>query len=290
MDGLPPLHALRAFEAAGRLLSIRKAAGELHVTPAAVSKQVRSLESHLGCALFKRSHQRIGFTTAGAKYHERISKGLEEIRRASRALQHHGQSSVLNIRSYTTFSMYWLIPRLSTFHAQHPEINIEITTSLKWIDFDREDVDAAIRLGDGKWPGLAAYRLISNVLAPACSPDLAARLRTPEDLQAMTLLHTVARPDDWKYWLDRYCADDIVPLGDRLYESSVLAYQAAVQGQGVVMAQLGLIQHDLTNGSLVLPFEQQLDRGEYTYYLVVPEDREIIPQLDMFLQWLLAQS
>lgn len=290
MRGLPPLNSLRAFEAAARLLSVRQAATELCVTPAAVSKQVRFLETYLSCRLFRRTNQRIELTPSGEIYFIRIKNALNEIRQATHELRQRQDKRTLRIRSYTTFSMHWLIPRLSSFHSVHPDIEIEITTSLKWIDFDREDVDAAIRLGDGYWSGLQAYRLIPNILAPVCSPQIAAALKTPTDLCHYTLLHTLARPDDWSHWLQRFRRDDIDAHSGRHYESSVLVYQAAAQGQGIAMAQIALIAEDLKRGTLVLPFEDTLDMQSYTYYFVVPESRPEVPELEIFRQWLLTQS
>jgi LysR family glycine cleavage system transcriptional activator len=286
MRGLPSLNALAAFEAAARLLSVRQAAAQLCVTPAAVSKQIRMLENHLGCALFIRKNQRIALTPHGANYLERIESALREIREATRELKLRDDKRTLKIRSYNTFSVYWLIPRLSDFYALYPGINIEISATSRWIDFEDEDVDAAVRLGDGHWPGLTAYRLMSNRLAPACSPHIADTLKKPADLARHTLLHALARPDDWAYWLDRFSPDTLDPHDGRHYESSVLVYQAATLGHGVAMAQLAMIKPDLDRKTLILPFTDVLDRGDFTYYLVVPEDRPITTDLGVLCEWL----
>ncbi len=290
MEKLPPLNPLRAFDSAARLLSVRQAAQELHVTPAAVSKQIRVLETYLGIELFIRSSQKIKLTAGGEKYHAHISAALNSIRHATREARELRGKRTLNIRAYTTFSMHWLIPRLSSFHTRHPEINIELTTSLRWIDFDREDVDAAIRLGDGNWPGLQADPLVPNILIPACSPEVAKVLNTVSDLRHQTLLHTLARPDDWRHWLASQGENDIDAYSGRHYESSVLVYQAAIQGQGVAMAQKVLVEPDIARGALVPAFRQEMDMGIYTYYFVVPDARPAIAELEIFRDWLLEQS
>src|SRR5690606_33630468 len=158
MDRLPPLGPMRAFEAAGRLGSIRRAADELHVTPAAVSRQVKALEDYLGVKLFSRGHRAITLTPVGKRYLAEISAHLAAIPQATAKRIASRRRKVLNILAYTTFARRWLIPRLSSFHASHPEVEVRLTTSLDWVDFDREDVDAAIRLGSGTWPGVHADR------------------------------------------------------------------------------------------------------------------------------------
>jgi DNA-binding transcriptional LysR family regulator len=189
---------MRAFEAAGRLASIRQAASELHVTPAAVSRQVRLLEEYLGVRLFTSGHRAVTLTPAGRQYLADIRTHLAGIRRATGKLLESRRGKVLNIRAYTTFAMRWLIPRLSSFHSCHPDVEVRLTTSLEGVDFEREEVDAAIRLGCGPWAGLQADRLVPNTLLPVCSPTLVAGAALPLDasmLSSQTLLHSLARAD-----------------------------------------------------------------------------------------------
>ena len=290
MRNLPSLHSLRAFEAAARLLSVRSAAAELYVTPAAISKQLRSLEQRLGSNLFYRRNQRLELTAIGKEYYLGIKPALEQLHTASMQVQKRKSKTKLKIRSYTTFAVYWLIPRLSSFYTKHPEISIEITTTSMWQDIYQKEVDAAIRLGEGQWPNLNAYKLISNILTPACSPSLAKHLKTPSDLKNHTLLHALARPDDWKLWLDRFGSAAIDPYSGRNYENSVLAYQAATQGHGVAIAQVGIMQSELATSNLVLPFDKQLNRGDHTYYLVTPNNKPHSLELDIFKNWLLSNA
>lgn len=287
---LPPLNALRVFETVAQTLSMQQAASALHVTPAAVSKQIQLLENYLETPLFIRSHRKLALTPAGEKYHAHITTALNSIRHATREAAQQSRSSALKIRSYTTFSMYWLIPRLTSFHGEFPDINIELTTSLHWMDFETESVDAAIRLGDGHWPGLMAWPLIPNVLTAVCSPAVAKTLHTLDDLRKTTLLHTLARPDDWSHWLSSQGFDDIESLNHRNYESSVLVYQAAIRGQGVGIAQKALVLPVIESGDLVYAFPHELDRQAYTYYFVMPGNRPVRPDLKIFQDWLMHRA
>lgn len=289
-DRLPPLNALRMFETTAQLLSMHKASAVLHVTPAAVSKQIQVLEASLDVKLFTRSARKLQLTPAGEKYYAHISTALNSIRHATREVSSISGSASLKIRAYTTFSMYWLIPRLSSFHGLYPEINIELTTSTKWIDFEAEDVDAAIRLGDGNWPGFVALPLVPNILTAVCSPELAKSLRKLEDLKQATLLNTLARPDDWRHWLSSQGCETMDGLSYRNYESSVLVYQAATKGQGVGIAQKALVQPLVENGDLVYPFAYELDMSSYTYYLVMPGNRPMRKELNTFRDWLINSA
>ena len=167
-----------------------------------------------------------------------------------------------------------------------------LKASLEPVDFRKEDIDGAVRLGDGDWPGVNAYRLVSNILAPVASPALlksGPRLKRPADLKHHTLLHSIARPDDWAFWLDAAGAGDSVdPRAGMSYESSAMAYAAAIEGQGMAMAQLFLVENDLRDGKLVLPFKKTVDMGDYTYYLLTPAHREETATMKTFRLWMLA--
>lgn len=227
MDRLPPLNAIRAFEAAARHLSVTLAADELSVTPGAVSRQIKSLESTLGLQLLKRSHRQIALTSYGSEYYRAITQALDALRNATRKLKRRSHRKQLKIRAYTTFAMRWLIPRLSSFHQAHPEIEVLLKASLEPVDFRKEDIDAAIRLGDGHWANANCYRLVSNVLAPVASPDLLAsgpRLKRPADLAQHTLLHSIARLDDWMFWLESAGVDARFDArAGMTYESSAMS-------------------------------------------------------------------
>jgi LysR family glycine cleavage system transcriptional activator len=293
MDRLPPLNAIRAFAAAARHLSISLAADELNVTPGAVSRQIKGLEDALGLQLLRRGHRQIALTRQGSDYYRAVTQALETLREATRRLKRRGQRQPLKIRAYTTFAMRWLIPRLSGFHVAHPGIEVLLKASLEPVDFRKEDIDGAIRLGDGHWPGAHSYRLVDNILAPVASPALlkaGPRLKRPADLAQHTLLHTIARPDDWARWLEAAgAADKVDARAGMTYESSAMGYAAAVEGQGIAMAQLFLVEKDLAEGRLVLPFRKTVDMGDYTYYLLTPAHREETAHMRSFRLWLLEQ-
>jgi LysR family glycine cleavage system transcriptional activator len=293
MERLPPLNAVRAFEAAARHLSITLAAEELHVTPGAVSRQIKTLEDALGVQLFTRGHRQVSLTRHGQDYFRAVTRAIEVLREATRKLQRRRQRKQLKIRAYTTFAMRWLIPRLSGFHAAHPDIEVLLKASLDPVDFRKEDIDGAIRLGDGHWSGSHTYRLVDNVLVPVASPALlkaGPRLKRPADLAQHTLLHSIARPDDWGRWLEAAgVGEHIDARAGMTYESSAMSYAAAVEGQGVAIAQRFLVEKDLQEGRLVMPLKQVVDMGDYTYYLLTPAHREETADMKTFRLWLLAQ-
>lgn len=287
MDHLPPLTALRAFDAVGRAGSITQAAEELCVTAAAVSQQVRALERHLGQHLFIRQHRGIVLTEAGRQYHGDVARLFAGLRRATAELTRATERRVFTIRAPHSVAMRWLLPRLASFHQAHPDIDVRLSTSLAPPDFEREDLDAGICIGTGDWRGLQALRLMPNEVFPVCVPEKLARLRHPRDLAGETLLHTLARPDDWQQWLRAANVTDVdVTRGPR-YESSALAYEAALEGYGVVMAQKALVERELAEGRLVAPFDLLVDLGPTTYYFVLPPETYKRPsrELDQFRRW-----
>ena len=294
MNQLPPLNPLRAFEAAGRLKSIRKAAEELSVTAGAVSRQVQILETYLGVPLFRREARAAILTAAGEQYLAEITAHLDGIREATLKLTGvRGRSrDVLKVRAYITFAMNWLIPRLSSFHDANPATEVRITASLEAVDFEHEDVDCAIRLGDGNWPHCEVDKLVANELVPVCSPDYRreAKLKSPSDLAGRTLLHSLARPDDWMHWLNAAGLTGVDPFAGLKYQSSVMVYQAAIEGQGIAIAQKFLVEDDLRRRRLVQPFAITCDRGNYTYYLIYPKNRLRNPSFRTFRQWLGEQA
>ncbi len=285
---LPPLNPARAFEATGRLLSVTKAAEELSVTPAAVSRQVRTLETYLGTALLDRAPGgRMQLTPAGARYLSELMPLFAGLREATLAVtgSRYG-GNTLRIRSPATFAVRWLIPRLASFHQQHKDIDVQLTTSFQPLDFQREDIDAGVQLGNGRWAGLSALRLIPNVLVVVAAPSL--QIRSKRDLAKHTLLHSLARPDDWMLWLDAAGVKNLDPSRGMKYETSLLAYQAAVEGHGIAIAQRDLVAKELADGTLVTPVDFSLDRGEHTYYFAWAADRPESSALRAFRQWLSA--
>jgi len=287
---LPPLNALRAFEAAARHLSVTKAAEELGVTPAAVSHQVRALEGTLGLELFQRLKGGLVLTDAGRLYLPGLTEGLDRLARATVQVQGQRLAGVLTVSTLASFATGWLVPRLGDFRACHPDLDVLIRTESRLVDFDREDVDVAIRYGRGSFPGLVAQPLMGEEVFPICSPVLLNTqpyLRKVDDLRHYVLLHDVdAEPHqpwmNWREWLNGTGID--TSRGFRFTDSSVLI-AAAVAGQGVALGRSALLGDLLESGHLVRPFEASRRAG-WMYFLVAPERHLNRPKVVAFLAWL----
>jgi len=288
MDSLPPLNALRVFEVVGRLESVTAAAHELCVTPAAVSRQIHLLEAYLDTVLFYRRHRQITLTPPGRDYHQKMSGYLAGIRRVTGDLRHTSHSRVVNLRAPHTIAMRWLLPQLASLHSAHPELEVRLHTSASPPDFDNEDLDAAVVLNHGQYPGLVQYKIMENEISPVCTPSMAARLISPESLMRETLLHTDARPDDWKMWFTQVGQSLPGASRDMRFQSSALAYEAALAGFGVAMGQKALIIQELIDGRLVAPFEQWVNLKGLTYYFVLSKRsyESNSRQAVVFRQWI----
>jgi LysR family glycine cleavage system transcriptional activator len=289
----PPLNAIRSFEAAGRLLSVTAAAQELCVTPAAVSRQIKLLEEHLQLPLFVRGHRAVVLTPAGSQYHAEVKKHLDGMRRSTARIMETRGRRTLRIQVHATIATRWLIPRLSSFHSAYPDIGVSLTTSLQASGFNETEYDCAILLGDGQWKGLRTYRLIPNELAPVCKPEILAcrpHLRSPKGLARETLLHSLSRPEDWAHWLNAMHVQNVDPYQGLRYDSSVLSYQAAIEGHGIAIAQKVLVDGDIAAGRLTYPYDDSFDMGSYTYYFVLPVDIPASPELEIFRNWVTTQS
>jgi LysR family transcriptional regulator, glycine cleavage system transcriptional activator len=287
---LPPLNALKAFEAAARSESITRAAEELGVTQGAVSQHVKALEAILGIRLFNRERQRLIITEAGRQYLAVVRDALDRIAVGTERLVQRQTSGALTISTSPDFAAKWLVHRLGRFADSHPEINLRISATSHHVDFAREDVDVAIRHGDGKWPGLDLVRLCSEQLFPVCSPKLVSgrnRIRSASDLLKFQLL----RLDDWSTWTRWFEAAgvmDPVAHGPVLNGASMLI-DAAVDGQGVALARTALAAWDLINGRLVRPIDVSL-RMSNTYWIVCPKVASGTPKIATFRDWLLGEA
>lgn len=289
---LPPLNPLKAFEAAARHESLTLGAAELGVSQVAISRQVRALEAYLAVPLFKRSHRRIALTAEGRQLLRAASRAFDEIGGAVAALsRRRSRRNILSIQAYTTFAQRWLIPRLTLFREEYPDIELRITTSLAPVDFSQQNIDAAIRSGSGHGPGTGADLLATRNLVPVCSPSLlrgARPLQHPADLRHHTLLHSLSRPHDWSAWLAAAGIDDrTMPRGLK-FENSALAYEAALQGIGVAIGIRVLVEQNLRDGVLVtpIPITHTLPGG---YHLIWPSDIRPSPALRRFHGWLRRQ-
>ncbi|MBV7486692.1 LysR substrate-binding domain-containing protein [Bordetella sp. BOR01] len=292
MEPLPPLNALRIFEVVGRVSSISAAAQELCVTPAAVSRQIRVLEDHLRTRLFYRQHRRIAFTPAGREYHLEVSRHIAGLRRATLNVHQAARSRIFNLRAPHTIAMRWLLPRLASLHAAHPELEVRLHTSANPPDFEREDLDAAIVINHGHAPGLVQHKIMENEIAPVCTPEMAARLQQPGQLLGETLLHTHARPDDWQMWFLHAGQPMPGTSRDMRFESSALAYEAALAGFGIAIGQKSLITQELDDGRLVAPFGPWVNLGSFSYYFVMPQEIYLrnTPEATVLRQWIASIS
>lgn len=288
---LPPLNALKAFEAAARHESFTRAAEELCVTQGAVSHQVKALESELGLKLFNRERQRLVITEAGRSYLEVVRDALDRIAAGTERLVQSQASGVLTVTTSPNFAAKWLVHRLARFAEAHPEINLRVSATLHHVDFAREDVDIAIRHGDGSAPGLRVTRLCEERLVPVCSPKLMqgrGALRRPADLAKRTLIHVNDR-SEWQRWLDAADVNNVDSAKGLMFNQASMAIDAAVEGQGVALARTALAAWDLAGGRLVQPFELSL-AVPYAYWIVCPKATADLPKISAFRRWLLAEA
>jgi LysR family glycine cleavage system transcriptional activator len=287
---LPPLNGLKAFEAAARSESFTRAAEELNVTQGAVSQQVKALEDTLGLKLFRRERQRLILTEAGRNYLAVIRDALDQIAVGTQRLLQRQESGVLTISTSPDFAAKWLVNRLSRFAERHPDVDLRVSATTHYADFARDDVDIAIRHGDGNWPGLDVQRLYSERLFPVCSPRLVAgrkRITKAADLLKFPLL----RLEDAKNWARLFEAAGVkasVGPGPVLNRASMLI-DAAIDGQGIALARTALAAWDLINGRLVRPVDVSL-RMANTYWIVCPKSALTVPKIATFRSWVFAET
>ena len=289
---LPPLNALRSFEAAARYESFTRAAEELHVTQSAVSQQVKALEAHLGVKLFNRERQRLKITPAGRDYLVEIREALDHVGAATERLMQRQSAGVLTVSTSQDFAAKWLVHRLARFAVAHPGIDLRVSATMHNVDFAREDADVAVRHGDGNWPGLDATRLCAEQIFAVCSPKLLAgrdRLRRPADVLKWPLLRLEDQSKAWERWfaLAGVAAPERLP-GPVLNRASMLI-DAAIDGQGVALARTTLAAWDLISGRIVRPFDLSW-RPAGTYWIMSPRATAKVEKVGRFREWLLAEA
>src|SRR5215471_16293898 len=288
---LPALNALRSFEAAARHESFTRAAEELCVTQGAVSHQVKALEQELGIKLFNRERQRLVITDSGRQYLAVVRDALDRIALGTERLMQRQSSGALTISTSPDFAAKWLVHRLGRFAEAHPDIDLRVSATMHHVDFAREDVDLAVRHGNGSWAGLHVERLCSEQLFPVCSPKLVEgrrRLGQPCDVLKFPLLHLEGR-QDWATWLDAAgvtCPD--LAHGPIMNRASMLI-DAAVDGQGIALARTALAAWDLLNGRLVRPFAVALPLAK-SYWIVCPKATSMLPKITKAREWLRAEA
>ncbi|WGS52769.1 transcriptional regulator GcvA [Paraburkholderia sp. D15] len=285
---LPPLNALRAFEAAGRLGSFKEAAAELHVTQGAVSQQVRLLEAWLGASLFDRHNRRVALTPAARAYLAEIGPLFEQL---ARATAQYGvlkaARRTLSVNALATFTLRWLVPRLATFRAEHPDMDVNVETSNEPLESLKDSFDVVIRGGPDTFYGYTMRPFLPDDRLPVCSPALMQRvpLRTPEDLRHHTLLHTSSLPRLWPDWLASARVASLKPGAALTFDHFYLTLQAAIDGIGIAMGPSALVAGDLAAGRLVAPFKgPRLPSRSYCTY--VPDAKAGDERVELFRAWL----
>lgn len=291
-DRLPPLTALRAFESAARHLSFAKAAEELSVTPAALSFQIKNLEDHLGQPLFRRLNRAVELTEAGRILSPGASEGFERLAEAWRATRRLQDKRGLVVTAGPAFTAKWLAPRLYGFAQAHPEIELRFSATLNMLDFDRDEVDVAIRYGLGADPGLHCEPMLAEAFTPMMRPELAARYPTPASLADAPLFHDgstdfIVPSPDWANW---FKANDLPspPTPAARFSQADHALDAALAGGGVVLTRTSLAVPYLARGLLVAPFDIALTT-EARFRLLCAKGTETRPQIAAFREWLIGE-
>jgi len=287
---LPSLNGLRAFECAARHLSFTRAAEELNVTQTAISHQIRRLEDELGVRLFMRLKDGLALTEEGNAYFPGIRSAFLELRYSTEKLLESSNNSVLTISTLVSVASKWLLPRLPSFREAHPQIDVRISASTELVDFRKAGIDAAIRYGNGEWPGLRADWLMSDEIFPVCSPRLLngdKPLKTPADLAHHPLLQVSGlTANDWNDWLHAAGLPPLTAKGPRLtFDLAMMAVQTAIDGQGVCIGRSTYVDDDLRAGRLVAPFDLRL-KSTSGFYFVTPHENAESKKIVAFRQWL----
>jgi LysR family glycine cleavage system transcriptional activator len=288
---LPPLNNLKAFDAAARHESFTRAAEELCVTQGAVSQQVKALEAALGIKLFNRERQRLIITEAGRYYLTIVRDALDRIALGTERLLQRQSAGVLTVSTSPDFAAKWLVHRLGNFAEAHSDIDLRVSATLHHVDFAREEVDLAVRHGDGNWPGLDTVQLSAERLFAVCSPKLLVgrrKLGKPADILKFPLIHLDSRAD-WTKWLRVVGANDADVTHGPVLNRASMVIDAAINGQGFALARTTLAAWDLINGRLVRPFPDSLPLSK-TYWIICPKAASNLPKIATFRNWVLAEA
>jgi len=295
---LPPLNALRAFESAARHLSFTRAAGELFVTQAAVSHQVKSLEEHLGLTLFKRLNRALMLTDEGQRYFPEVRDALDKISAATLSLQKSDTSGVLTVSVMPSFASLWLVPRINVFSQLYPDIDVRIAADDARVDFNHDDVDCAVRYGLGKWEGIYKEKFMEEDVFPVCSPYYLEKhpsISEPEGLKGHNLIHDYAVYSQaeahltWEYWLKQGNIKGVDHTRGPKFSHTHMVMQACIAGEGIALGRSAMIQSELDSGRLVRLFDFSVT-SEVAYYFVCPENAIERFKIKAFRDWLLSES
>jgi LysR family glycine cleavage system transcriptional activator len=293
---LPPLNALRAFEAAARHMNFSRAADELSVTPGAVSQQIQNLEDYIGAPLFKRTPKGLLLTDAAQTALPALREAFDRLAEAASLLTAAEEGRRLTVSVAPSFAAKWLVPRIGRFEAAHPEIEVWVNAGLELVDFTSGEIDLAIRYGSGRYPGLEVTRLLGETVSPVASPALLETnpIKGLGDLQNHVLLHD-GSPDadescpDWAMWLAARGIRGVDGARGPRFNQSSLVIEAAVNGRGVALAKQTLAQADLDAGRLVMPFEDAT-AVDFAYFIVHPKAKARLTSVRAFVGWLLTEA
>ena len=292
---LPPPNSLVAFEAAARHLNFTRAAQELGVTQAAVSRQMQILEDHFGAALFRRQPRALQLTPAGRRFQAAVTMGLEHIANTAAELRRVKRTGDITVSTSVTFASYWLMSRLAKFRAAHPEIELRLVASAPVSDLAIAGIDLAVRYGRGDWPNVKAIHLLDNEVFPVCAPSyLKGRppLRHPRDLLGETLLHLVEHDRNWvtwSAWLKAAGAGGAPTKRGIEFDNYLVLVHAALDGQGIALGGGRLADDFLASGDLVRPIDAKLGSAQ-AFYLLMPKEVPLSHPAEMFLDWILAEA
>lgn len=294
----PPLNSLRAFESAARHLSFQKAAAELHVTASAISQRIRTLENHLGTALFKRLTRSVILTETGQMLAVELREAFGIIGKAFNRVAHKSTNNVLTVSTTTSFAEKWLLPHLPDFNDQFPEMDVRVFSLDKLTDFISDGVDVAVRFGRGDYPGQISESLSENSYLPVCSPDLITNskpLKDFSDLKNCTLIHThwlqeAQAAPSWEQYFKAANIGNFDCAKQLSFSVETVGIRAAIEGQGVALAHEMLITNDLASGALIKPLGDSIKvSSKFRYYIVYPDEAEMSTKVALFREWLLSE-
>jgi len=291
---LPSTASIRAFEASSRLLSFTDAANELSQTQGAISHQIRDLEARLNQRLFDRLPRGITLTDAGKRYLPYVRDVLDRLYEADRIIRCENQDNVLRVSCSPDFAQKWLAPRLGSFILQQPSLDLRISASSERVDFRKNDVDIAIRHGDGNWPDLAVTKLCQEWVFPVCSPNMQPAWTSGQSIDALrnyTLLHDQQR-EGWSHWLEKTGGIDTARFNFDLgpvFSQTSLAIDSAVAGQGIALARSALVSLDLDAGRLFRPVSEEAP-ADFAYWIVCSRECESLDKIVLIKEWLLEQT
>ena len=305
MRKLPPLNALRAFEATARLGGVQKASNELCVTHGAVSRHVKQLEAWLGTDLFDRSERSLKLTTAGDAYRQTLAAALDLIQEGTIRVQNQQSANTLGVATTHSIATKWLMEKLPTFNSQFPDTEVWLSLEQGLTDFRKAGVDVALRMGSGPWPGLECIPLMDDRLIPVCSPQLVSKdhpINSPSDLSAYTLLHDQDTNTQWQRWFD-YHRNTLAASGPALdsrpnnlkdllagprFASTDILLSAAMSGQGIALVNELLARNDIASGRLIRPLPEAIELGVY-YWIVMPKGNLSEQKVKNFCEWIHSQ-